>query len=160
MQNCPDPLYLEISLSLVSTKKSFPGEISRSDKNRTIPIQFILVSFYNKLKASATILWKKIHSMQPIGFYFLLYIKMTFLYTFLTFFFSSSHYALGTITCTKFTEFSENFRMGGGVISDLKNYVANFSIKNGNFLGEKGGGSRQSEWISLQIFGPPKKSAT
>ena len=30
--------------------------------------------------------------------------------------------------------------MGGGVISDLKNYVANFSIKNGNFLGEKGGG--------------------
>ena len=47
---------------------------------------------------------------------------------------------LGTITPTKFTEFSENFRMGGGVISDLKNYVANFSIKNGNFLGEKGGG--------------------
>ena len=25
--------------------------------------------------------------------------------------------------------------MGGGVISDLKNYVANFSIKNGNFWG-------------------------
>ena len=99
MQNCPDPLYLEISLSLVSTKKSFPGEISRNDKNRTrtIPIQFILVSVYNKLKASATILWKKIHSMQLIGFYFLLYIKMTFLYTFLTFFFSSSHYALKRI---------------------------------------------------------------
>ena len=29
-----------------------------------------------------------------------------------------------------------------------------------NEFSEKGGGSRQSEWISLQIFGPPEKSAT
>ena len=35
---------------------------------------------------------------------------------------------LGVSTCTKFDEFSENFRMGGGgVISDPKNFVAVFS---------------------------------
>ena len=33
---------------------------------------------------------------------------------------------LGSITWTKFDEFSENFLMGGGVISDPKNYVALF----------------------------------
>ena len=33
---------------------------------------------------------------------------------------------LGASTYTKFNEFSENFRMGGGVISDPKNYVALF----------------------------------
>ena len=47
MQNCPDIFYLEDSLSLVSTRKSFPGEISWNDKNRTrtVPTQFILVWF-------------------------------------------------------------------------------------------------------------------
>ena len=34
---------------------------------------------------------------------------------------------LGASTCTKFDEFSENFRMGGGVISDPKNFFAVFS---------------------------------
>ena len=41
---------------------------------------------------------------------------------------------LGTITLTKLDEFSENFQRGGGVISDPKNFVADFSIINEHFL--------------------------
>ena len=70
---------------------------------------------------------------------------------------------LGTITPTKFNEFSENFRMGGGGHFRSEKFRCGFSgnfgaVKTMNFR-KKGGGSRQSEWISLQIFGPPKKSA-
>ena len=35
---------------------------------------------------------------------------------------------LGVTICTKFDEFSENFRRVGGVISDPKNFVAVFLV--------------------------------
>ena len=49
---------------------------------------------------------------------------------------------------TKTDEFPENFRKGGGVISDLKNFIANLVLvqpvceKNRNIFSEKGGGSK------------------
>ena len=52
---------------------------------------------------------------------------------------------------------------GGGHFPSKKfccGFFGNFGgVKTMNFR-KKEGGSRQSEWISLQIFGPPEKSAT
>ena len=73
------------------------------------------------------------------------------------------HLSLGSITWTKINEFSENFRMGGGSFPIRKislRFFRKFWGGKNNEFSEKGGGSRQSEWISLQIFGPPEKSAT
>ena len=55
--------------------------------------------------------------------------------------------------------------MGGGVISDLKNYVANFSIKNEHFgavktmnFRKKGGGHAIPNEFRCKFLGLPKKA--
>ena len=65
--------------------------------------------------------------------------------------------------CTKFDEFSENFRMGGGSFPirkiSLRFFQKLWSGKNNEFS-EKGEGFTPIRMNLLQIFGPPEKNAT
>ena len=49
-------------------------------------------------------------------------------------------------------EFSENFRRGGGVISDPKNFVAVFAVilrgKNDEFAGKEGGSLQSEKFVA------------
>ena len=68
------------------------------------------------------------------------------------------HHHKGALPVPNSLNFRKTSEVGGGVISDLKNYVANFSIKNGNFLGEKGGGHANPNEFRCKFSGLPKKA--